>query len=113
MSVTQGTPLPQVAADRRAFFRLPQLADAPKAVRAALRLIARNWLEGSVTFVTPNGGELHVQGQAPGPAGRLLIHDFRFMRRVLAGGDIGFAEGFMAGEWDTPDLSALLQVFAL
>jgi cyclopropane-fatty-acyl-phospholipid synthase len=38
----------------------------------------------------------------------VIIHDFRFMRRVMAAGDIGFAEGFMAGEWDTPDMTALL-----
>jgi cyclopropane-fatty-acyl-phospholipid synthase len=38
----------------------------------------------------------------------VIIHDFRFMRRVMAAGDIGFAEGFIAGEWDTPDLTAVL-----
>jgi len=32
---------------------------------------------------------------------------------VLASADIGFGEGFMAGEWDTPDLSALLEAFTL
>jgi cyclopropane-fatty-acyl-phospholipid synthase len=31
----------------------------------------------------------------------------------LASGDIGFAEGFMAGEWDTPDLSTVLEAFSL
>ena len=39
----------------------------------------------------------------------MIVNDFRFMRRVMAAGDIGFAEGFMAGEWDTPDLTALLE----
>ena len=28
--------------------------------------------------------------------------------RALQAGDIGFAEGFIAGEWDSPDLTALL-----
>ena len=41
----------------------------------------------------------------------LVVRDFRFVGRVLASGDIGFGEGFMAGEWDTPDLSALLEAF--
>jgi cyclopropane-fatty-acyl-phospholipid synthase len=35
------------------------------------------------------------------------------MRRVLAAGDIGFAEGYMAQEWDTPDLSAVLESASL
>src|SRR5258707_1249741 len=32
---------------------------------------------------------------------------------VLASGDIGLAEGFMAGEWDTPNLSALLEAITV
>ena len=30
---------------------------------------------------------------------------------MLASADIGFGEGYMAGEWDTPDLAALLEAF--
>lgn len=29
---------------------------------------------------------------------------------MLKSGDIGFAEGYMAGDWDTPDLAALLRL---
>ena len=114
MSVARETSLAELAGDRRKFSRLPELADAPTAFRMALRIIARNWMIGSLTFVLPSGRELHVASRnpGPGPAGRLIVHDFRFMRRALATGDIGFAEGYMAGEWDTPDLPALLSVFA-
>jgi cyclopropane-fatty-acyl-phospholipid synthase len=31
----------------------------------------------------------------------------------MAAGDIGFAEGYMAGEWDTPDLTAVLESASL
>src|SRR4051812_11532608 len=112
MSLAQETTLTALAANRRAFSRLPELAGAPATFRAALRVIARNWMVGSVTFVLPSGRELRLAGSEPGPSGRVMVHDFRFMRRAIATGDIGFAEGFMAGEWDTPDLSALLCVFA-
>jgi cyclopropane-fatty-acyl-phospholipid synthase len=87
---------------------LPDIRRAPAAFRAAVRIFARNWLWGSMTFVLPSGREIPIQGREPGPAATVIIHDFRFMRRVMAAGDIGFAEGFMAGEWDTPDLTALL-----
>ncbi|MFL5298011.1 MAG: class I SAM-dependent methyltransferase [Phenylobacterium sp.] len=100
------------AGDWRALGRLPELKGVPATFRAALRMIARNWMIGSVTFALPSGREFQIAGSEPGPSGRLVVHDFRFMRRALATGDIGFAEGFMAGEWDTPDLSALLCVFA-
>ncbi len=89
------------------------LAGAPGAFRAAVRIMARNWEAGALVFVAPDGHELRLSGERPGPEGRIIVRDYRFMRRVLASGDIGFAEGYMAAEWDTPDLSALLQVLAL
>lgn len=112
MSLAQDTPLAALAGNRRAFRRLPALAGAPPTFRAALRIIARNWVIGSLTFVMPSGRELHISGLEPGPDARLIVHDFRFMRRALTTGDIGFAEGYMEDEWDTPDLPALLSVFA-
>jgi cyclopropane-fatty-acyl-phospholipid synthase len=112
MSLAQETTPAALAANRRAFGRLPELAGVPATFRAALRIIARNWMVGSVTFVLPSGREFNLSGAEPGPAARLIVRDFRFMRRALATGDIGFAEGYMAEEWDTPDLSALLGVFA-
>src|SRR5512143_3173325 len=111
-SPSLGPSLAALACDRRAFRRLPELKGAPAAFCAGLRAIARNWVFGSITFVTPSGRELHIAGSEAGPDVRLVIRDFRFMRRALAAGDIGFAEGYMAGEWDTPDLADLLWVFA-
>jgi cyclopropane-fatty-acyl-phospholipid synthase len=35
-----------------------------------------------------------------------------FFRRMGTGGLIGFGEAYMAGEWDSPDLTSLLTVFA-
>jgi cyclopropane-fatty-acyl-phospholipid synthase len=113
MSLAHETSLATLAVNSRAFRRLPELADAPRAFRAALLSMARNWLAGSLTFITPTGGELPLRGREPGPDARLVVRDFRFMRRVLASGDIGFAEGYMAGEWETPDLSRLLEVLAV
>lgn len=113
MSLAHETSLRALAIDPKAFKRLPELIGAPRAFRWALRVMARNWLAGSLTFVTPHGGELRLVGEKPGPSARLIIHDYRFMRRVLASGDIGFAEGYMAGEWDSPNLSAVLEVLTL
>jgi len=91
----------------------PQLRAAPAAFRTALAIASRNWEAGSLTFVLPSGHELRIEGPSPGPDGRLIVRDFRFVRRVLASADIGFGEGFVAGEWETPDLSALLEAFTL
>ncbi len=90
-----------------------ELLAAPAAFRTAVAIARRKWAAGNLTFVLPSGRSMHIQGLAPGPHARLIIHDFRFVGRVLAGGDIGFGEGYMAGEWDTPDLPALLEAFTL
>ena len=89
----------------------PELRRAPAAFRTVLKVASENWEFGQLTFVLPSGREVRIDGTKPGPDARLIINDFRFLARVLTGGDIGFGEGFMAGEWDTPDLSALLEAF--
>lgn len=113
MSLAHEPSLAALAASPRAFGKLPQLAGAPAAFRFAARLMALNWRVGAFTFITPAGRELRINGTDPGVEARVVIHDFAFMRRVLAAGDIGFAEGYMAGEWDTPDLSAVLSAVGL
>ncbi|MEJ0061060.1 MAG: cyclopropane-fatty-acyl-phospholipid synthase family protein [Terricaulis sp.] len=51
-------------------------------------------------------------GTGAGAPALLMVRDYKFARRVLFSGDIGFAEGLMAGEWESPDLSALLTLLA-
>lgn len=74
-----------------------------------LRLLSSNWTWGRLTLVLPDGTNRQLSGPAPGHAAVLVIRDPRFAARVLKGGDIGFAEGYMAGEWGTPDLAILLE----
>ena len=112
MTVAEGPSLAALAGDRRAFGRLPELSGAPAVFRAAVRLIARNWAIGALTFVMPSGRELRIEGDEPGPDARIVIHDYRFIRRALSAGDVGFGEAYMAGEFDTPNLPDLLYVFA-
>jgi cyclopropane-fatty-acyl-phospholipid synthase len=74
-----------------------------------LRLLAANWTWGRLTVVFPNGAQRDLEGRRAGRAALLNVRDYRFAARVLHNGDIGFAEGYMAGEWDSPDLAALLE----
>lgn len=87
-------------------------ARTPRGVALLLRLLSANWTFGQLTILLPNGQTRRMSGQEPGPAAVLDIRDYRFARRVLANGDIGFAEGYMAGEWETPHLAPLLEVLA-
>ena len=85
----------------------------PRVFRTVFSLAARNWKYGALTMVLPSGESLPIQGAEPGPQGVLAIHDFNAFHRVLRSSGIGLAEGYMAGEWDTPDLNALLEVLAM
>ena len=40
----------------------------------------------------------------------LVIHDERFFRRALVGGDVGMGEAFMDGDWSSPDLVAVIRL---
>jgi cyclopropane-fatty-acyl-phospholipid synthase len=68
---------------------------------------------GSVTLVLPDGGRRTYAGAAPGPHAELQVLHPRAVRRLLAGGSTGFAEAYMAGDLDSPDLSGLLHLAAL
>src|SRR3569832_1397596 len=92
---------------------LPELRRAPAAFRTFVRLAARNWAAGVLEIVTPEGLSIPIRGPDGGPEGRLVVRDYRFVGRVLSGGASGFAEGYIAGEWDTPDLSRLLETLSL
>lgn len=81
----------------------------PRVFAILLRLLAANWTVGRLTVQLPNGAIHRLDGDQPGPHGVLNVKDYRFARRVLAAGDIGFAEAYMAGEWDSPHLAALLE----
>ena len=89
------------------------VAEHPSPVfRLFLRLLSSNWAWGRLTLVLPDGTAHQLVGSRPGHAAVLNIRSYRFASRVLRGGDIGFAEGYMAGEWDSPDLAILLETLA-
>lgn len=66
---------------------------------------------GSLEIVLPDGRMTRFSGTEPGHHARLSIGSFAFVRR-LAAGDVGFAEGYIAGEWTCDDLVVLLGLLA-
>jgi cyclopropane-fatty-acyl-phospholipid synthase len=84
--------------------RLPR----PSSLGTLAAAMRRCWRTGVLTLVGPDGATHRIEGSEPGPEAVVEVRDRRLLRRVLAAGDIGFAEGFMAGEAETPDLARLL-----
>jgi len=66
---------------------------------------------GAVEATLPDGQKLFF-GDESAPATSLKINDYAFARRVVFNGDIGFAEGLIAGQWESNDLPALLTLLA-
>lgn len=79
------------------------------------RLLVR-WLDairrGHLTVDFPSGERRLFGDPAAASGASIVLHDLRVVQRLLMEGDIGLAESYVAGEWDTPDLTALLALGA-
>ncbi len=88
-----------------------RLRDVPRSVRFALhRLLKLKF--GSLTVRLPDGRALRFEGAEPGPDARMELANYGIVRKVVSGGDVGFAESYMDEDWTTPDLPAVLTVFS-
>jgi cyclopropane-fatty-acyl-phospholipid synthase len=67
---------------------------------------------GSLTIILPNGRPIRLEGRDEGASGSITLHRWRTLLRVALGGDVGFAEAYMDGDWSSPDLPALLETMA-
>ena len=56
----------------------------------------------------PGGRRVLIGGKRSGEQAQVTIHSWKCMMRLLTSGDLGFAEGYLAGEWSTPDIHAFL-----
>lgn len=80
---------------------------ASPAVRFGMTLLNR-LSHGALLVKFPDGQTQRVgKGQ---PVAEVDLHDFQVFS-AMAEGDIGVAESYMNGHWDTPDLPALLGLF--
>ncbi|WP_244644296.1 SAM-dependent methyltransferase [Azorhizobium oxalatiphilum] len=77
-----------------------------------LRKLLSRLERGRLTVVFPSGARLDHRSATPGPEATLVLNSWRPLHRLLKRGGVGFGEAYMAGEWTTPDLSALLTLLA-
>lgn len=89
-----------------------QLSGVPTSFRlAGLALLSA--AKGTITFKLPDGRSVKFEASETGAQAMVDIHDFGFAQRGLAGGDVGFAEAYMDGQWSTPDLTSVLRYFEI
>jgi cyclopropane-fatty-acyl-phospholipid synthase len=62
---------------------------------------------GAINVTTPDGQTRAFIGRAPGAQAELIIHDWRMAGAMARHGDVGLAETYRDGLWDSPDPSRL------
>lgn len=66
---------------------------------------------GQLDLQLPNGEVRHFPKQIAAEAdARCVIQHWGALNRILSSGDIGLAEGYIEGQWDSHDLSGLLRL---
>lgn len=65
-------------------------------------------IEQGTLHVTYSNGSKKTYGNGEVPTTDLIIHKSRFFKRLALYGDIGFAESYMDGDFETSDLTALI-----
>jgi len=66
---------------------------------------------GALTMRLPGGSRRMLGNGQDGPVAEMHLRSRNFFRRCVVGGDIGFGESYQAGEWDSPDLTAVIGWF--
>jgi len=91
--------------------RLALPADAPTAAQTVLSLMQR-LRHGTLTLQMPDGTS-QVFGNGGLPHAAITLKNWKVCGAALKSGDIGFAEGYIDGDWTTPSLTELLRLFLL
>ena len=81
----------------------------PRNARAVLGLLEKIQ-HGTLEVRLPDGG--HLCCGSGGVAVTLEIADWAVFDQILERGDVGFAEAWIDGQWNSPDLAALLTLLA-
>jgi len=83
-------------------------ASVPTAAKRAMSML-QSLSTGGLQLQLPDGRAVFF-GHSTGPQASLVLHKWQVFGKALRSGDIGFAETFIAGDWETPDLTALLRL---
>ena len=74
-----------------------------------LRALVPTPTAGNLRIITPAGDTIDFRSGMSGIDATVVIERWRAIWRLLRGGEVGFAEAFMDGDWTTPDLTRLLE----
>ncbi len=67
---------------------------------------------GSLTLVFDDGSQHRVNAPHPGPDATVILHSNLAIRRLMFGGNVGLAEAYIDGLWESPDLRTVMALAA-
>ena len=70
--------------------------------------LAERMDSGMLDIVLPDGQRVSLKGEKPGPSVELTVHNPELFARIIRQGVLGFAEGYLDGDWSTDNLQGLL-----
>ncbi len=68
---------------------------------------------GELDFTLRDGRRFRASGARPGPRAEIQVISPDLFARLLREGELGFCEAYLDGDWDTPDLQALMDLIQL
>ena len=80
----------------------------PALLKSFLQRMLRKIDCDEILLQTPGGRRVLIGGKRSGEQAQVTMHSWKCMIRLLTSGDLGFAEGYLAGEWSTPNIYSFL-----
>ena len=78
------------------------------------KYIFKKWTKyihsGELEILWPDGTKWSNKGNVSGIKASIVVNNSRFVRRCLFGGAIGFADSYIDGDWETPDLTKVISL---
>lgn len=69
--------------------------------------------DGTAIEIGTTNGDTSVGGSLTNLIAKIVVHDDAFFEKCLLYSHIGFAESYMDGDWDTPDIKSVISWFVL
>jgi cyclopropane-fatty-acyl-phospholipid synthase len=88
------------------------LRGLPARARGALTTLLQMQF-GTLTIRLPDGRFMRIDGKKPGPVARIELKNWNLVHKALTGATIGVAESYMDGDWNSPDVTAVLELFTV
>ena len=84
------------------------LAVGPRLLTGVLNRLADKLMAGKLSIELPDGRRV----RAPGPNAAIKINRYRIARHILFDGALGLADSYVAGDWESDDLTAVIELGA-